>query len=137
MGGLADGAEAEVRVKLPVVIDRAAAAELRDHLARVANDSPATARALNEEVGTTLDLIAQFPQLYERFDGDLRRAVLKRWSLGIFYERLADAIFVAAILDLRRDPAAIRRRLGLHESATEFLANPGWAPSNPRPSPLF
>jgi plasmid stabilization system protein ParE len=124
-------------VKLPVIIDRAAAAELRDHLARVANDSPATARDLNEEVGTTLDLISQFPQLYERFNGDLRRAVLKRWSLGIFYERLADAIFVAAVLDLRRDPAVIRRRLGLHESAREFLATPGLAPSDPRSSPLF
>ena len=114
----------EVRVKLPVVIGAAAAAELRDHLARVAKDSPTTARHLNEELGTTFDLISEFPQLYERFDGDLRRAVLKRWSLGIFYERLADTIFVAAIVDLRRDPAAIRRRLGLHESAAEFLADP-------------
>jgi plasmid stabilization system protein ParE len=137
MGGLAGGAEAEVRVKLPVIISGAAAAELRQHLARVAKDSPTTARHLNEEVGTTLDLISQFPQLYERVDGGLRRAVLKRWSLGIFYERLTDAIFVAAILDLRRDPAAIRRRLGLHESAAEFLANPGLAPSGRGPSPLF
>jgi plasmid stabilization system protein ParE len=96
----------------------------------VAKDSPATARYLIEEVGATLDLISQFPQLYERFDGDLRRAVLKRWSLGIFYERLADAIFVAAILDLRRDPAAIRHRLGLHEGAAEFLAKPDLAPSS-------
>jgi plasmid stabilization system protein ParE len=124
-------------VKLPVVIGGAAAAELRDHLARVAEDNPTAARHLNEEIGTTLDLISQFPQLHERFHGDLRRAVLKRWALGIFYQRLADAIFVAAILDLRRNPVAIRRRLGLHESAAEFFANPGLAPSNPRPSPLF
>jgi plasmid stabilization system protein ParE len=124
-------------VKLPVIIGGAAAAELRQHLARVAKDSPTTARHLNEEVGTTLDLISQFPQLYERVDGGLRRTVLKRWSLGIFYERLTDAIFVAAILDLRRDPAAIRRRLGLHERAAEFLANPGLAPSGRGPSPLF
>jgi len=130
MGGLAGGVEAEVRVKLPVVIGAAAAAELRDHLARVAKDSPTTARDLNEELGTTLDLISEFPQLYERFDGDLRRAVLKRWSLGIFYERLADTIFVAAVLDLRRDPVVIRRRLGLHESAAEFLADPGLAPAS-------
>lgn len=130
MGGLAGGVEAEVRVKLPVVIGAAAAAELRDHLARVAKDSPTTAHDLNEELGTTFDLISEFPQLYERFDGDLRRAVLKRWSLGIFYERLADTIFVAAVLDLRRDPVAIRRRLGLHESAAEFLANLGLAPSS-------
>ena len=124
MGGLAGGAEAEARVKLPVVIDRAAAAELRDHLARVAEDNPTVARHLNEEIGAALDLISQFPQLHERFDGDLRRAVLKRWSLGIFYQRLADAIFVAAVLDLRRNPAAVRRRLGLHDSATEFLGHP-------------
>jgi hypothetical protein len=117
-------------VKLPVIIDAAAAAELRDHLARLAKESPATARHLNEEVGITFDLISEFPQLHERFDGDLRRAVLKRWSLGIFYERLADAIFVAAILDLRRDPAAIRRRLGLHEGAAAFLAGSGLAPSS-------
>jgi hypothetical protein len=38
-------------VKLPVVIGAAAAAELRDHLARVAKDSPTTARGLNEERG--------------------------------------------------------------------------------------
>jgi plasmid stabilization system protein ParE len=117
-------------VKLPVIIGAAAAAELRDYLARVAKDSPTTARDLNEELGTTLDLISEFPQLYERFDGDLRRAVLKRWSLDIFYERLTDTIFVAAVLDLRRGPAAIRRRLGLHESAAEFIANPGLAPSS-------
>jgi plasmid stabilization system protein ParE len=130
MGGLEGGAEAEVRVKLPVIVGATAAAELRDHLARMAKESSAASRHLNEEVGTTFDLISEFPQLYERFDGDLRRAVLKRWSLGIFYERLADTIFVAAIVDLRRDPAAIRRRLGLHESAAEFLVHPGLAPSS-------
>lgn len=117
-------------MKLPVIIDATAAAELRDHLARLSKESPTTARRLNEEEELTFDLISEFPQLYERFDGDLRRAVLKRWSLGIFYERLGDAIFVAAILDLRRDPAAVRRRLGLHESAAEFLASHRLAPSS-------
>ena len=124
MGGLEGRAGPEVRVKLPVIIDAAAAADLRDHLARLAKESPAAARHLNEEVAITFDLISEFPQLHERFGGNLRRAVLERWSLGIFYERLADAIFVAAILDLRRDPATIRRRLGLHEGAVEFLASP-------------
>jgi plasmid stabilization system protein ParE len=123
-------------VKLPVVVGGAAAADgaITSHAWQ---RTATAARHLNEEIGTTLDLISQFPQLHERFDGDLRRAVLKRWSLGIFYQRLAAAIFVAAILDLRRNPAVIRRRLGLHEGAAAFFANPGLAPSNPRPSPLF
>ena len=77
MGGLAGGAEAEARVKLTVVIGGAAAAELRAHLARVAEGNPTAARHLNEEIVTALDLISQSPQLHERFDGDLRRAVLK------------------------------------------------------------
>lgn len=130
MGGLEGRAEPEVRVKLPVIIDAAAATELSDHLARLATERPTAARHLSEEVAITFDLISAFPQLYQRYDGDLRRAVLKRWSLGIFYERLAGAIFVAAILDLRRDPATIRRRLGLHEEAVEFLASP--VPAIPR-----
>jgi hypothetical protein len=74
--------------------------------------------------------------LYERFDGELRRAVLKRWSLGIYYERLPNGIFVAAILDLRRDPSVIRRRLGLHESAADFLVGAVMALPSVRP-PLF
>ena len=37
---------------------------------------------------------------------------------------LLGAIFVVAIIDLRRDPAAIRRRLELHEEAVEFAAGP-------------
>ncbi len=59
-------------MKLPVIIGGAAAAELRQHLERVAKDSLTTARDLNEELGTTFDLISEFPQLYERVDGDLR-----------------------------------------------------------------
>lgn len=123
-------------MKLPLIISTAAASELRDHVARIARVSPSTARHLNEEVGTTFDLISEFPQLYERFDGELRRAVLKRWSLGIYYERLPNGIFVAAILDLRRDPSVIRRRLGLHESAADFLVGAVMALPSVRP-PLF
>jgi len=109
-------------VKLPIIISTAASDDLRDTLARIARANPQTARRLNEDISAVLDLIGEFPELYERFDGDLRRAVLPRWSIGVFYAALPAAIFVAAIIDLRRDPAAIRRRLGLHEGATEFLA---------------
>ena len=67
-----------------------------------------------------LDLIGDFPDLHALYGGNLRRAVLQKWSLGIFYEPMPDLIFVVAILDLRRDPAAIQRRLGLHEEPATF-----------------
>ena len=34
----------------------------------------------------------------------------------------AELIFIGAIIDLRRDPTAIRRRLGLHEDAADILS---------------
>ena len=71
-----------------------------------------------------LDLIAEFPELHELYGGNLRRAVLKRWFLGIFYEPMPDLIFVAAILDLRRDPAAIHDSLDYMKNLQPLLRNP-------------
>ena len=41
----------------------------------------------------------------------LRRLVIPRFSLGIFYSVQSSRIFIHAIIDLRQDPAFIRRRL--------------------------
>lgn len=71
-------------MKAPIFISVAAIADLHDFLTHVASTNPAAATRLNAEIGETLDLIAEFPELYERFDGNLRRAVVPRWSLGIF-----------------------------------------------------
>jgi benzoate-CoA ligase family protein len=54
----------------------------------------------------------------------LRRGVLERWSLGVYYRIARDRIVIVGIVDLRQDPAAIRRQLGLHEEAVEFAAGP-------------
>jgi hypothetical protein len=50
----------------------------------------------------------RFPEIYRR----VRRAQTIRFPYGIFYRILPDRIAVIAILDLRRDPVAIRGRLG-------------------------
>src|SRR5215813_9075811 len=67
-----------------------------------------------------LELISEFPHLHEEYAPRLRRAVLPRWSLGVFYRSTSRFILIAAVVDLRRDPAAIRRRLGLHEGGELF-----------------
>lgn len=109
---------------LPVIIEHAAGQELADQLVRISFSSRISAGVLRNAIALTFDLIAEFPELYERYDGNIRRAVLPRWSLGIFYEATPEAIFVVAILDLCRNPAAIRRRLGLHEEAAAFAPHP-------------
>jgi plasmid stabilization system protein ParE len=81
-------------VKLAIVFERTAGNELREQLARLAKTNPDLARALSNDLGTSLDLISQFPGLYARYDGNLRRAVLPRRSLGIFYEPTPQAILL-------------------------------------------
>ena len=107
---------------LPIVFDDRASAELNLHLAYLASVNPASAHALSDAIASILDLIADFPELHEKYSGNVRRAVLARWSLGIFYEIMPNVLFVAAIADLRHDPAAIRHRLGLHEAGEDFAS---------------
>jgi hypothetical protein len=44
------------------------------------------------------------PALYQRIDGDLRRAVLRRFPYGLFYVVDGDKVNVLGCLHLRRDP---------------------------------
>jgi hypothetical protein len=51
--------------------------------------------------------IADAPALYQIIDGEIRRAVMRRFPFGLFYVEEADRIVVLACLDLRRDPVAL------------------------------
>ncbi|TAJ40880.1 MAG: type II toxin-antitoxin system RelE/ParE family toxin [Reyranella sp.] len=44
------------------------------------------------------------PALYQRIDGDLRRAVLRRFPYGLFYVIDDEQVSILACLHLRRDP---------------------------------
>jgi toxin ParE1/3/4 len=44
------------------------------------------------------------PALYQRIDGDMRRAVLRRFPYGLFYVVDGEQVNVLGCLDLRRDP---------------------------------
>jgi hypothetical protein len=48
-----------------------------------------------------------FPRKYRRF----RRAIIRRTYFGVFFAIEPDVTTVVAMLDLRRDPKAIRRLL--------------------------
>jgi hypothetical protein len=47
------------------------------------------------------------PALYQRIDGDMRRAVLRRFPYGLFYVIDGEQVNVLGCLDLRRDPRSL------------------------------
>ena len=53
--------------------------------------------------------IADAPGLYQSVEGEVRRAVMRRFPFGVFYIEEAARIVVLACLDLRQDPPAIGR----------------------------
>ncbi|MGD9881411.1 MAG: hypothetical protein AB7F22_00770 [Reyranella sp.] len=61
-------------MKLSVVIEPAARSELDERLAQLSFVDPTAAGRLCNDVASLLDLISEFPEIYERYDAKLRRA---------------------------------------------------------------
>jgi hypothetical protein len=62
-------------------------------------------------VDAYLTRIASFPEIAPLYFERVRRQVMHGFPCGIFYEPHPTRIVVTAILDLRRDPQRIQRRL--------------------------
>jgi plasmid stabilization system protein ParE len=58
-----------------------------------------------------LTLLRQHPEIAPVYAGSYRRMLVRDFPYGIFYEAQPTRIIVAAIMDLRQDPQAIRRKL--------------------------
>lgn len=54
-----------------------------------------------------------FPSLAPVFSGEIRRLLLARDSLGVFYAVEGMRIVILRVSDLRQDPKMIRRKLGI------------------------
>jgi plasmid stabilization system protein ParE len=59
-----------------------------------------------------LGLLRQHPEIAPVYARPYRRMLMREFPYGIFYEAQPSRIIVAAIMDLRQAPQAIRRRLG-------------------------
>ncbi len=55
--------------------------------------------------------ITEFPRIAPIYFETMRRLVMKRFPLGIFYENHPTRILVYAVLDLRQDEESILRQL--------------------------
>ena len=63
-----------------------------------------------DSILSDLDSLILFAGVHPIYFG-FHRMLSKRFPFGIYYEVEVDMVYVYAILDLRRDPAWIRKRL--------------------------
>lgn len=91
----------------PLPVDFAADATEDVRVARRWLDEvrPGLGTALLDELDRIADLVAESPEMYERFRGECRRAVLRKFDYAMVYRVLPDQIQVVAVLHCRLDPA--------------------------------
>lgn len=63
------------------------------------------------QLDAALTLLRQHPEIAPVYAGAYRRMLVRDFPYGIFYGAQPTRIIVAAIMDLRQDPQAIRRKL--------------------------
>lgn len=71
---------------------------------------PELGHQLLDEMASTFSLIAEAPLLYPVVHRNTRRAVMRRFPFGIYYQIEADAIVVVAIMHGSRNPHRWKRR---------------------------
>ena len=63
------------------------------------------------QLDAAVTLIRQHPEIAPIYAGQYRRMLMHDFPYGIFYQVQPQRAVIAAIMDLRQDPDAIRRRL--------------------------
>ena len=66
---------------------------------------------LMRQLDAALTLLRKHPEIAPVYAGSYRRMLVRDFPYGIFYVAQPTRIIVTAIMDLRQDPQAIRRKL--------------------------
>lgn len=89
---------------LPVVLRRKAGRDLADAY----NWYEDQRRNLGEQwlhaVTASLNAISEYPEMFPRVHGEVRRAIVARFPYGVFYRPERGKIVILAILHMARDP---------------------------------
>lgn len=94
-----------------VVFLAAAESDLLEHFARLEEARPGTGDRFCRELDGSLNLVAKHPLIARPLRGKIRRIVLRRFHLGIFYAVESGRLMVCRILDLRQSPESLSRSL--------------------------
>lgn len=87
-----------------LVLRPQAEAELLDARDWYEDQRPRLGSAFATEVDRTLDGIVQAPLAYPRVQGDIRRALVRRFPYAIYFRAMPDEIVVLAVIHGRRHP---------------------------------
>jgi hypothetical protein len=63
------------------------------------------------EVNAAIQRIVQYPNVWQRLAGGVRRCQLRRFEYGLVYRVLGDVVIVYAVMHLKRRPGYWRDRL--------------------------
>ena len=87
-----------------VVLDPAAAAELREAAVFYEECREGLGKELLASVEAAFDAIARRPTLWRRLKGRFRRCLVHRFPYGVEYAVEDDVVYVAAVMHLKRKP---------------------------------
>jgi len=89
---------------LRVVLDPAAAAELREAAVFYEDCREGLGQEFLADVEASFDAIARRPDLWRRLTGRFRRCLVHRFPYGVIYAVEDDVVYVAAVMHLKRKP---------------------------------
>jgi len=67
-------------------------------------------RDFAREISRCIDIIAETPFIYAPVDGDIRRALARKFPFGVYYLTNYDETVVLAVLHCARDPDTWKAR---------------------------
>ena len=64
------------------------------------------------EVHSTIENVLKHPQAWMLLEYDVRRALVRRFPYAVLYSQEPQALFIIAIMNLRREPGYWKNRIG-------------------------
>lgn len=91
-------------MSLPVVYRRKVGRDLADYFGWYNEQRDGLGEEFLSAVDAVFDTIEQYPELFARIHGEVRRAVLSRFPYAVFYRVESKRVVVLTVLHTARDP---------------------------------
>lgn len=97
-------------MSLPVVFRPEAEAEFEEAQAWYEDRLRGLGQEFVTRVQATIDVVRRNPGQFPRIDGEVRRALVRRFPYAIFYLADPESVVIIAVFHTSRDPAIWRQR---------------------------
>lgn len=85
--------------------------ELREAVAYYEEIDPGLGYDLSVEVYSAVQRAVSYPRAWPILDGDVRRALVRRFPYGVLYSEEQGEILVITVMNLHREPGSWRGRV--------------------------